>query len=139
MEHLVAVVNGGTNNDENCVVCCRTVNLALGNLPIKVKLQALLNQAPIFQCPARTKVVGTKPLPEQTDSTNERLALVVADLQKRGAARPRKVATLKNTINSMFQKQLTEQELNALIVCLESSGLIAVLQDKVAYSLPSSS
>ena len=41
VEHLVAISNGGPKEDENCVVCCRTVNAALGNLPIKSKLQAI--------------------------------------------------------------------------------------------------
>jgi hypothetical protein len=62
--------------------------------------------------------------------------LVVADLQKRGAARPRRIGTLKNTIAAIFQKKLAEDELTALVSELESRGHIVVDETKVAYLLP---
>lgn len=31
VEHLVAVCNGGSKDDDNCVACCKTVNAALGS------------------------------------------------------------------------------------------------------------
>lgn len=137
VEHLVAMSNGGTKEDENCVVCCKAVNAALGNLPIKAKLQAVLNQRSRFACPRS----GAHP-DEQVSATTaheaqqERIALVVADLQKRGLSRPRRVATLKNTLNSVFQMSLSDPELDALLSSLQSSGYVIVEDTKVSYALP---
>jgi hypothetical protein len=137
VEHLVATSNGGPKEDENCVVCCKAVNAALGNLPIKAKLQAVLNQRSRFTCPR----LGSRPEGQcSTTATHEvqpeRIALVVADLQKRGPSRPRRVATLKNTMNSVFQMSLSETELDALLSSLQSSGYVIVEDTKVSYALP---
>ena len=43
VEHLVARSNGGTDKDENCVACCKSVNVLLGCRPLKEKLQLVLN------------------------------------------------------------------------------------------------
>ncbi len=51
VEHLVATANGGSGNDDNCVVCCKSMNEALGSLPIKVKMQVILNQRGRIVCP----------------------------------------------------------------------------------------
>lgn len=137
VEHLVASANGGLNEDNNCVVCCKAVNAALGSLSVKAKLRAVLNQRGPFKCPNRVLVAAT-PAPQGMgeDGSTERIALVVADLQKRGAARPRRVVTLKNTIASVFQKQLSDAELNALVEALENRKFIAVEESKVTYALP---
>ena len=101
VEHLVATANGGAKHDDNCVVCCKTVNAALGSLSIKAKLQAIANQRSGFVCPSSKTADDTA---QQAAAVgDERIQLVVADLQKRGASRPRKVATLRNTINAVFQ------------------------------------
>ena len=65
-----------------------------------------------------------------------RIAAVVADLQKRGASRPRKVTTLRNTIAAVFQKQLTEDQLSSLFTNLVAAGFIIVNESNVAYNLP---
>ncbi|MEI8380001.1 MAG: hypothetical protein WCJ09_07730 [Planctomycetota bacterium] len=51
VEHLVATANGGSGSDDNCVVCCKSMNEALGKLPIKVKMQVILNQRGRMVCP----------------------------------------------------------------------------------------
>lgn len=66
----------------------------------------------------------------------ERLAVIVAHLQSRGAARPRKIKTLSNTINALFQNQLAESELVALINELQAQALISIRDNNVSYSLP---
>ena len=137
VEHLVATSNGGAKEDENCIVCCKAVNAALGNLPIKAKLQAVLNQHGQFVCP----MAGTHAEEQSTTSTDhgaypQRIALVVADLQKRGPSRPRRVATLKNTMNSVFQMSLSDAELDALLSSLQSSGYVVIEDTKVSYALP---
>ena len=133
VEHLAATSNGGAKDDENCVVCCKAVNAALGNLSVKAKLQVVVNQRNGFVCP-QVKSIGAIAIPVGPES--ERLELVVADLLKRGPARPRKTATLKNTINSVFQNKLSEEELSSFVAALESRGYVIVQDTKVSYALP---
>lgn len=89
-EHLVASSNGGAKDDDNCVVCCKTVNAALGNLSFKAKIQATVNQSNGFECPNASATVDGI---QAAGVDDDRPKLVVADLQKRGASRPRKVVT----------------------------------------------
>ncbi len=133
VEHLVATSNGGTKEDDNCVVCCKTVNTALGNLSVKAKLQAIVNQRTGFVCPHSAAVGDTV---QATVVGDERLQLVVADLQKRGASRRRKVATLRNTINAIFQNKLAEDDLALLVSGLQKLGYVTVDETKVSYTLP---
>lgn len=70
-------------------------------------------------------------------SPNERLEIVVADLQRRGASKPRKLKTLGSTINSIFQKSLSEHEIEALLTTLQKEGIVTVTETGISYSLPS--
>jgi hypothetical protein len=70
-------------------------------------------------------------------SPTEKLDVVVANLRQRGASRPRTVKTLSSTISSLFQKQLSSEELDALMSELQKKGYVAVNQTKVSYSLSS--
>ena len=134
VEHLIATSNGGSKDDENCVACCKSVNAALGNLSFTAKLQAVVNQRGAFVCPQ----LGQAELSAAQASQEEaHFALVVADLQKRGSARPRKLGTLRNTVNSVFQNTLSEEEVSSLVALLEFHEYISVEGTKVAYALPS--
>jgi hypothetical protein len=137
VEHLVASSNGGGNDDDNCIVCCKAVNVALGNLSVKAKLQAFLNQRGVFSCPRsqQTDVVSAT-TQARSHSGESRILEVVADLQKRGSARPRKLLTLRNTISAVFHKKLTKSEISALVATLASRGYIAVEETNVTYALP---
>lgn len=85
VEHLVASANRGSNSDENCVASCTALNSLLGRMSLKEKLRVVLNQKGKFKCPGG----GAGKVPIQTNVTaGDRLALVVADLRKRGLARP---------------------------------------------------
>jgi hypothetical protein len=138
VEHLVATANGGPDDDENCVACCRTVNALLGCLPLKAKLAAILRHRGRFACPGRDHAGGravalrvVEPPPSA-----ERLDQVVADLRKRGQARPRSLTTLRNTVNAVFRKTLTDEELDAMVVALRERGYVSIAEDRVAYALP---
>jgi hypothetical protein len=87
----------------------------------------------------RVQTIGEIPILKPVDpkSSSDRIALIVADLQKRGAARPRTVATLSSTISATFQKQLTAQEVSSLVSELKKKGLVKVEGTKVTYTLPS--
>ena len=51
VEHLVARAKGGSDVDENCVACCKSLNGLLGSMSLKEKIQVFLNQKDQFQCP----------------------------------------------------------------------------------------
>jgi hypothetical protein len=75
------------------------------------------------------KAANSKSMPEKMDE-------VLANLQQRGASRPRTVKTLTSTISSLFQKQLGDDDLASLLNVLEGKGFIAISGSKVTYSLP---
>lgn len=75
------------------------------------------------------KIANTKSLPEK-------VAVVVADLRRRGSSKPRAIGTLSSTIASLFQKQLSESELSELLVALQGQGFVVVSGSKVSYALP---
>jgi type IV secretory pathway VirB4 component len=71
-----------------------------------------------------------------TTSSDEKIAAIVKNLGGRGQARPRKVRTLENTINTLFTKKLDKKELSSLIKELQKRKLIVVNQSNVSYKLP---
>ena len=88
---------------------------------------------------SRFKDVTDIPLLKAANSktTPEKIDVVIANLRQRGASKPRTLKTLTSTINSLFQKQLNEEDLAALLKGLQSKGLITVDENKVTYALPS--
>ncbi len=87
---------------------------------------------------SRSKDVTEIPIVKAACSKSpaERLEVVIADLQRRGASKPRTLKTLASTINSIFQKALSENEVEALLAALQMQGVLTVTENKVAYSLP---
>lgn len=71
-------------------------------------------------------------------SRQQRLTLVVERLQQLKTAKPRTAKTLASTIASLFQKSLSEAEVEALIQALHKQGWIAIDGTKVSYALPHS-
>ncbi len=71
-----------------------------------------------------------------TTSSDEKIAAIIKNLGGRGQARPRKVRTLENTINTLFTKKLDKKELALLIKELQKRKLIVVNQSNVSYKLP---
>ena len=146
VEHLVALTNGGNDNDENCVACCKSLNSLFGRMSLKEKLQVVLNQKGVFRCPAAAASGGTPPSPKpapakpaaKTPGTRaEGIALVVADLRKRGDAKPATVDTLLNTIKScLTHSGENGNEAEALLQELCDRVYVTVSGKKVTYSLP---
>lgn len=87
----------------------------------------------------RVSTIGDIPLVKASNSKSspERLEIVLTRLKQLKAAKPRKVSTLSSTIASLFQKQLSEQEVAALVQALATQGYLAISGAKVTYSLPS--
>jgi predicted nucleic acid-binding Zn ribbon protein len=69
-------------------------------------------------------------------SSDEQIAAIVADLQRRGASKPRTVQTLTSTISALFQKKLSEPEVAALIQALQKQKIVQIQETKVSYTLP---
>lgn len=87
---------------------------------------------------ARVKSIDEIPLVKTNGATTReaKLKCIVARLQQMKTARPRTVKTLGSTISVLFQKQLAEKEVEALIKGLQKQAVIAVEGTKVSYSLP---
>lgn len=142
VEHLLASANGGSNNDENCVACCKSVNALLGSMSLKEKFQVVLNQKGQFKCPNGTGSIKTVAQPKLTPkapaaakSKDDQLALVVANLKQRGNSKPRTLKTLTSTIASLFPKGLSEAELTVLVQQLQSRGKVVVSEKTITYAL----
>lgn len=70
-----------------------------------------------------------------TKNIEEKLDAVIKNLECRGPSRPRKIATLSNTINSLFSEKLSENEMALFINALKNKKFITIEQDKVSYNL----
>lgn len=138
VEHLVARAKGGSDADENCVVCCKSLNGLLGSMSLKEKIQVFLNQKEQFECPnnLQKKIMKARPQSSQrvTKVVPERYEQLVANLKQRGSAKPRTVAKLKSTIAALFQNKLSPDEVNALVQHLQSSRVISIARSKVTYA-----
>jgi hypothetical protein len=144
VEHLVATANGGHNHDDNCIVCCKALNALLGSMSLKEKIQVILNQRGDLKCPSQKgspksvtpRATSRVAVSHASKSATEKIDLIVADLHKRGSARPRTVKTLSSTIGALFQKHLSETEVSSLIEKLCAKGIVIVTGTKVSYELP---
>ncbi|TVT49867.1 MAG: HNH endonuclease [Denitromonas halophila] len=158
VEHLFASSNGGGNNDENCVACCKSVNALLGSMSLKEKFQVVLNQKGQFKCPnrvtsaktatpskkpskapsvAKTATPSKKPskAPSVAKTKDDKFAFVVANLKQRGNSKPRTLKTLTTTVASLYPKGLSKAELASLLQQLQSTGKVTIKENKVVYSL----
>src|SRR5262245_34043507 len=90
VEHLMATSNGGRNDADNTVACCKALNSLLADMSLKEKFRVVLNQKGSFKCP-NGKALHYVP-------SDENLSKVIEDLRKRSAARPRTMKTLISTI-----------------------------------------
>ena len=86
----------------------------------------------------REKDLSEIPLLQISNATSaeEKIKAIVKSLVARGHARPRKVKTLANTINSLFMKTLEELELMSLIERLRQLEYIAIEKGNVSYKPP---
>lgn len=144
VEHLVALTHGGKDGDENCVACCKALNALFGRMSLKEKLTIVLNQKGEFKCPATqshplaaTKPSGVSGVPKAPRRQAEKFALVVADLQKRGNAKPGTVEKLLNTIKShLVQLGEAGEEASGVLNELSARAYVSVAEERVTYALP---
>lgn len=86
----------------------------------------------------RSSIINDIPIVKASNGHTlpEKLEIVVSNLIQRGASKPRTVTTLSSTINSIFQKTLTKEDIMEIVKQLEKQKIIAIVETKVTYSLP---
>lgn len=70
----------------------------------------------------------------QTKSPEDRAALFLTKLLRPKATKPRTEKTLRSAIAAHFQRQLTEEDVTAVISALQSPGHVCITDGKVAYA-----
>ncbi len=93
----------------------------------KITCQRLDAIADIFTAKT-TETTATSPA-----SVAERVDAIIENLQKRKSAKPGKIDKLRSTINALFKKQLTEDDLDKIIELLKKRKTITVSDKKVNY------
>jgi hypothetical protein len=89
-----------------------------------------------LSCRRSEPVAGTRSTKKKskTQQKAERVDLVIANLVKRKAAKPRALKTLRSTIKACFPKEeLTVKEVDRLVEQLTDRGIIEVSGEKVDY------
>jgi hypothetical protein len=66
---------------------------------------------------------------------DERAHVFFGMLQQPNSAKPRTEKTLRSSVATHFQKQLTDEELSAVIDALKISGHLSIIDGKVTYAL----
>lgn len=143
VEHLLASANGGRNSDDNCVACCKSVNTLFGSMSLKEKFQVVLNQKGQFKCPNGVNAVKPASTPKKDvpkvsmspKAKEERVNLILTNLEQRGKARPSTLKTLQGTVRSLFPKGITDAEISELVRKLQATGKVIVTVTKVTYKL----
>jgi len=77
------------------------------------------------------KTVAAVSAPPTEDSKLRRVVEVLGKLEKRG--RPRKRKTLSQCISAMFQKKISQQEVDRLISAMLYDGLISETNNTITY------
>ena len=64
---------------------------------------------------------------------DQQLTAIVENLSARGSSRPRKVTTLKNSINSLFGNKLDPARIDSLVDDLQAQNYVVIKQENVTY------
>ena len=64
---------------------------------------------------------------------DEQISAIVKNLSARGSGRPRKVKTLKNSINSLFGNKLEPGQIDNLVKDLQEQEFIVIKQENITY------
>jgi len=75
------------------------------------------------------RIANSSTLPQRVDS-------VIEFLKSRGNSKPRKITTLKNSINNLFLKKIEDKELEEIIQSLLKKKIIITNENKITYKIP---
>jgi len=92
---------------------------------LKSKRINVARQKDLFDIPWLSSA-NKKPADEQIDA-------IVKNLSARGPSRPRKVKTLKNSINSLFANKLGPEKIESLVKDLQERKYVVIKQENVTY------
>jgi PIN domain len=70
----------------------------------------------------------------QVKSHEERAILFLSRLLQPNATKPRTQKTLRSAISAHFQRQLTDEEITAIVAALQRPGHLSITDGKVAYA-----
>ena len=135
VEHLIASTLGGSDKDENCVVCCKSRNGLFGRMSLKEKIQVVLNQKNGFACPNKKLPGMEKSGLIEKSLSSENFAVVLADLERRGVSKPRTLKTLTSTVNALLRGKADEKGVEQVLRMLKQQKKLTVEGTKVSYSL----
>ena len=141
VEHLLAKSREGTNEVDNCVACCQSLNALFDDMTLKEKMDVVLRQRGTFRCPrtlsslpAGTELETPRP-PRQMVAApapaDELLDAAIIYLKKYGPRRPRSLAELLDIVTARFAKELGGAHPQSLIDHLCAMGIVAVEHDGV--------
>lgn len=68
-------------------------------------------------------------------TTDERVAFIIDNLNKRGSSKPRTLKTLSSSIKAQFTNQTTDEDVGNLTEQLVKRGLVIIHDGKVSYQL----
>lgn len=68
-----------------------------------------------------------------TSSLEQKIEAIVDSLKSRGTARPRKIRTLKGTVNALFSKTLDDTDLEEIVSELKNRGHVVLADQSVSY------
>jgi hypothetical protein len=89
-------------------------------------------------CQRSTSIVDIPLLKiSNSKSVREKVDAVIENLEKRKAAKPRTLKTLRSSIKALFVNQLADEELDGLVEQLSDRGATVVADGKVSYGLSS--
>jgi hypothetical protein len=74
--------------------------------------------------------------PALPTTAEAQIEIVVADLIRRKASKPRTQKTLLSTLHALFKKELSEEQLSQLFASLCNRGVVKIDGTKVSYELP---
>lgn len=72
----------------------------------------------------------------RSQAHDDQMQSIIINLKSRGNSKPRKTETLLNTINTLFTRKLSEQQLKQLVKKLEERQYIQIQNNRVSYHLP---
>ncbi len=67
---------------------------------------------------------------------NPQIEAIISDLIRRKTSKPRTQKTLLGTIHALFKKELSEQQVDSLLLSLCKTGVVKIDGTKVSYALP---